>query len=248
MAGSEDHIKDVSTHRISLVAARCEPPHIDIDIDIDHLICQDRLRTKTKDSSHLSDSDAGRRSCFDLNRFGWGGRDVVSAVLAALAAGPAVHGEVLHIAQAEAPTILEYYQAVATALDDQAAATATTAATTASGGGDEGQGAAAAGAAGAEGLYVVELDPEDEVSQGQIVCTCLVLSCLVLYCIILSCAGVLACACATGCVSLTDACMVLCAAHPALRGRWVSVAEMSIRAFSCRAKSCQRFTTSSSSH
>jgi hypothetical protein len=247
MTGSEDHIKDVSTHRISLVAARCEPPHIDIDIDIDHLICQDRLRTKTKDSSHLSDSDAGRRSCFDLNRFGWGGRDVVSAVLAALAAGPAVHGEVLHIAQAEAPTILEYYQAVATALNDQAAATAT-AVTTASGGGDEGQGAAAAGAAGAEGLYVVELDPEDEVSQGQIVCTCLVLSCIVLYCIILSCAGVLACACVTGCVSLTDACMVLCAAHPALRGRWVSVAEISIRAFSCRAKSCQRFTTSSSSH
>jgi hypothetical protein len=192
MTGSEDHIKDVSTHRISLVAARCEPPHIDIDIDIDHLICQDRLRTKTKDSSHLSDSDAGRRSCFDLNRFGWGGRDVVSAVLAALAAGPAVHGEVLHIAQAEAPTILEYYQAVATALNDQAAATAT-AVTTASGGGDEGQGAAAAGAAGAEGLYVVELDPEDEVSQGQIVCTCLVLYCLVLYYIIL-------CGCACVCV------------------------------------------------
>ena len=116
----------------------------------------------------------------------------MSAVLAALAAGPAVHGEVLHIAQAEAPTILEYYQAVATAMNDQAAATAT-AATTASGGGDEGQGAAAAGAAGAEGLYVVELDPEDEVSQGRIVCTCLVLSCIVLYYIIL-------CGCACVCV------------------------------------------------
>ena len=35
MTGSEDHIKDVSTHRISLVAARCEPPHIDIDRSLD---------------------------------------------------------------------------------------------------------------------------------------------------------------------------------------------------------------------
>ena len=64
--GSDDHIKDVRSHRISLVAAR----------------------------------------------------DVVSAVLAVLAAGPALHGEVLHIAQEETPTIAEYYEAVAQALED----------------------------------------------------------------------------------------------------------------------------------
>ena len=54
--GSDDHVGDVATHRISLIFAR----------------------------------------------------DVVSAVMAVLAAGESVHGEVLHIAQTEAPTILEY--------------------------------------------------------------------------------------------------------------------------------------------
>jgi nucleoside-diphosphate-sugar epimerase len=72
--GAAEHVKDVRTHRISLVYAP----------------------------------------------------DVVRAVMAVLAAGDSVKGEVLHIAQAEAPTILEYYEAVATALSlsDEAAAAA----------------------------------------------------------------------------------------------------------------------------
>ena len=49
-----------------------------------------------------------------------------------------MYGEALHIAQAEAPTILEYYEAVATALNKIPAAAT-------------------------DKPYVVELDPEEEV-------------------------------------------------------------------------------------
>lgn len=115
--GTEDHIKDILSHRISLVAAR----------------------------------------------------DVVSAVMSTLAAvchyllcasyaakhsteilfvcqGATVYGETLHIAQAEAPTILEYYKAVAAALNEYPSA-----ATEPRSDGDATQ------------PYVVELDAEEEV-------------------------------------------------------------------------------------
>ena len=58
--------------------------------------------------------------------------------------GEAVYGQALHIAQAEAPTILEYYEAVASALNELPAAA-------------EGAGGAA------QQPYVVEIDAEDEV-------------------------------------------------------------------------------------
>ena len=58
--------------------------------------------------------------------------------------GETVYGQALHVAQAEAPTILEYYEAVASALNELPAAPEV------------------AGAAGQQ-PYVVELDAEDEV-------------------------------------------------------------------------------------
>ena len=52
--------------------------------------------------------------------------------------GSTVYGEALHIAQAEAPTILEYYEAVAAALNNIPAVAT-------------------------DKAYVVELDPDEEV-------------------------------------------------------------------------------------
>ena len=43
--------------------------------------------------------------------------DVVSAVLACINTGPPTYGQAMHIAQIEAPTIAEYYQIVADALN-----------------------------------------------------------------------------------------------------------------------------------
>lgn len=59
--------------------------------------------------------------------------------------GSSVYGEALHIAQAEAPTILEYYEAVAAALNELPAVAT-------------------------DKPYVVELDPEEEVRTTKLQC------------------------------------------------------------------------------
>ena len=66
--------------------------------------------------------------------------------------GSTVYGEALRIAQAETPTILEYYEAVATALNELPAS-----------GSAGGPGESKAGGTALQQPYAVELDTEDEV-------------------------------------------------------------------------------------